>query len=82
MKRVDKQYLKSIEAEKILEVTVKGKNYKLKIEKKTVILKKIGTLYVHPECLVLFFQPFQYSLTSRTKQAHRIRTVRTRKLVI
>ena len=34
MKRVDKQYLKSIEAEKILEVTVKGKNYKLKIEKK------------------------------------------------
>ena len=33
MKRVDKQYLKSIEAEKILEVTVKGKNYKLKIER-------------------------------------------------
>jgi len=44
MKRVDKQYLKSIEADKILEVTVKGKNYKLK-KKISFILKRISTSF-------------------------------------
>ena len=41
MKRVDKQYLKSIEADKILEVTRKGTNYKLKKKNVSVILKRI-----------------------------------------